>query len=144
MNDTVIVDIDGTICDSSHRMHHIEKDPKDWAAWYAGCIDDQPIEPILRLVKALSWDSRIVLVTGRSDTARVQTEAWLEKHWVSHERLLMRREGDHRPDTVVKAEIYRKHFEPGRVWLVLEDRARVVGMWRDLGLTCLQVRDGDY
>ena len=30
------------------------------------------------------------------------------------------------------------------VKFVLDDRNRVVEMWRSLGLTCLQVADGDF
>ena len=140
----IIVDIDGTICDATHRMHHIEHEPKNWDAWYAAVIHDAPIEPILNLVDALSGAYIIDLVTGRSDIARRETENWLTKHRVPYDRLLMRKEGDHRPDTIVKTEIYREHFTPGSVWFVLEDRNRVARMWRDLGLTCLQVSDGDY
>ena len=141
---TIIVDIDGTICDASHRMHLIEGEHKDWDAWYAGCSDDAPIEPVLQIVHILSHASRIDLVTGRNESSRAVTEAWLSKHAVRYDRLLMRGEHDRRPDDVVKAEIYRQHFEPGSVWFVLEDRDRVVRMWRGLGLTCLQVKDGNY
>ena len=53
--------------------------------------------------------------------------------------------GDRRPDVVVKKELYRRHIEPRyRVLCVLENRSRVVEMWRGLGLTCLQVAPGDF
>ena len=144
MTPTIIVDIDGTICDGSHRMHLIESEPKDWDAWYAGCSDDEPVQQILQLVDIVGHFSRVDLVTARSEVCREQTEAWLSKNGVRYNRLLMRKLGDHRPDTLVKTEIYREHFEPGSVWFALEDRDRVVKMWRDLGVTCLQVREGDY
>ena len=144
MTPTIIVDIDGTLCDASHRMHLIESEPKDWDAWYAAVVDDEPVQPILQLVDIIGHFSRVDLVTGRCEDSREQTEAWLSKNGVRYNRLLMRKLGDHRPDTLVKTEIYNKYFEPGSVWFALEDRDRVVKMWRDLGVTCLQVREGDY
>lgn len=140
----VIVDIDGTICDASHRLHLIERDPPDWEAWYAGCSEDKPVIPVLRVVDALAERYVIDIITGRKEDSRAVTEDWLKRHQVPYRDLLMRATADRRPDTVVKREIYRARYVVGEVWLVLEDRNRVVSMWREEGLTCLQVRDGDY
>ncbi len=37
---TVIFDIDGTLADCSHRLHHIQKDPADWDGFYEACEDE--------------------------------------------------------------------------------------------------------
>lgn len=140
----VIVDIDGTICDASHRLHLIERQPPDWEAWYAACDADEPVIPILRVVDALAERYVIDIITGRKEDSRAVTEAWLKRHEVPYRDLLMRATDDRRPDAVVKREIYRARYAVGEVWLVLEDRNRVVSMWREEGLTCLQVRGGDY
>ena len=60
--------------------------------------------------------------------------------------LLMRKDGDNRPDQIVKRELYERHVVGlYEVEGVLDDRAKVVRMWRDeLGLTCLQVADGNF
>jgi len=41
--DVVIVDIDGTLADVQHRIHHI-KGPgkKNWIKFFRGAPDDQP------------------------------------------------------------------------------------------------------
>ena len=31
----VICDIDGTLADVQHRLHHLEGDPKDWDGFFA-------------------------------------------------------------------------------------------------------------
>ena len=36
------------------------------------------------------------------------------------------------------------NFDIGNVLGVFEDRDRVVKMWRDLGITCFQVAEGDF
>jgi hypothetical protein len=57
----------------------------------------------------------------------------------------MRKTGDHRKDYVVKKEIHRKLIKPKyEVLFVLEDRNQAVNMWRQEGLTCLQVAPGDF
>ena len=59
--------------------------------------------------------------------------------------LFMRASGDTRKDEIVKLELFDAHVR-GKydVRLVLDDRDRVVRMWRSIGLTCLQVADGEF
>jgi hypothetical protein len=55
----------------------------------------------------------------------------------------MREAGDKCKDAIVKKELYETHIVPHyTVQFVLDDRDQAVAMWRDLGLTCLQVADG--
>jgi hypothetical protein len=91
-------------------------------------------------------DTAIILVSGREDRWRPQTERWLARHGIAYDGLFMRRRGDRRKDVVVKREIYEEHIE-GRytVRVVFDDRDQVVRLWRDdLGLPCFQVAWGDF
>jgi len=57
----------------------------------------------------------------------------------------MRKTGDSRKDSIVKREIFEEHIKGKyRIQFVLDDRNQVVEMWRQLGLTCLQVAEGDF
>ena len=57
----------------------------------------------------------------------------------------MRPEGDTRKDAILKREIYEREIRNRyNVAYVLDDRDQTVRVWRDLGLTCLQVADGDF
>jgi hypothetical protein len=57
----------------------------------------------------------------------------------------MRKYGDYRKDYVVKREIYEQLIAPDYdILCVLDDRNSVVDMWREIGLTCLQVAPGDF
>lgn len=59
--------------------------------------------------------------------------------------LYMRAEGDHRPDWVVKKELFLNEIcKKYDVKLVIDDRQQVVDMWRSLGLTCFQVAEGNF
>ena len=54
----------------------------------------------------------------------------------------MRADGDFRPDDVVNEEIFRRDIARlFNVIDVLEDRDRVVKMWRRLGPVCFQVAE---
>lgn len=133
----VLVDVDGTIALANGR------NPYDESTVSA----DLPNSDIIAVVRALHRDGhRLVVISGRTEASRPDTVAWLEQHLgAAINMLYLRAVGDRRPDIVVKQEIYRHHIEPRyRVVCVLEDRTRVVGMWRDLGLTCLQVAPGDF
>lgn len=143
----IIIDLDGTLCNVSHRVHHIQKEPKDWPAFFDACIDDTPNEAVTALVMmAIMSRHTILYVSGRPETHRHQTEVWLTQHGLDyHTRLLMRAEGDYRPDVEVKRELYEQHIKDRYdVLFTVDDRGVVVRMWRDLGLVCFQVAEGNF
>lgn len=142
----IIVDIDGTLADCSHRRHFVEARPKDWPGFYAAMANDGWNEMVMHVVGLLSGHLEVLVVTGRPDDHRDTTEQWLIDHpSFSYDELFMRKAGDFRPDTEVKREIYRREIAPHyEVVLVLDDRASVVDMWRAEGLQCWQVAEGDF
>jgi hypothetical protein len=162
----IIVDIDGTLADCTHRLHHIQKEPKDWDAFFAACGDDAPIKPMLDLILTLRscegegcWRGHnLLFVTGRPERTRAATVKWLRREgfdlwpyldsphprtWTP--RLYMRPDDTHADDDTVKRRLLEKirvdGYEPV---LAFEDRKRVVDMWRSEGLVCAQVADGDF
>lgn len=44
-----IFDIDGTIADCSHRLHFITGEHKNWDAFYDACLDDAPINDVIKM-----------------------------------------------------------------------------------------------
>lgn len=147
--DCIIVDLDGTIADCEHRRHFIERKPKNWDAFLdpVNIFNDPLIETIANVVRIFSQHYAIVYCSGRSASTYAITVDWLKKHelWNSPVALYMRNKGDKRPDFEIKAELLHKMRMDG--WnpvLVLDDRDSVVKMWREQGLTCLQVAEGDF
>lgn len=96
----------------------------------------------------LYWMFKIFFVTGRSEKVREITAEWLRQNVDNsfrQENLLMRPEGDKRPDYIVKKELYEKNIRGKyNVLGIFEDRTRVVKMWRELRLPCYQVAEGDF
>lgn len=146
MKDCYIFDIDGTLADCSHRLHHIHPRPaKDWRAYFAACLDDTPIPHIIELTWILEGKAAIVLVSGRSDECREATIQWLDKHEVPFQALYMRKAGDHRNDDILKSELLDKVLADGwRPIMAFDDRDRVVKMWRERGIPCAQVAEGNF
>jgi hypothetical protein len=57
----------------------------------------------------------------------------------------MREENDNRKDSVIKEEIFfREIFGKWNVKFVLDDRDQIVRTWRNIGLKCLQVAEGNF
>ena len=141
-----IFDIDGTLADISHRLHHIQKTPKDWTAFFADCGDDCPIPEIIAVACALKKAGHtIVYNTGRSEAIRDLTEEWLEDFGLPCGQVFMRPEGDHREDNIVKAELLAAIVESvGEISGVFEDRQQVVDMYRAKGLRVFQVAPGNF
>lgn len=141
-----IFDIDGTLANCSHRLHHIQKQPKDWTSFFAACGDDAPIAHIIELAQTLRLASAksLVFVSGRSDECRPATEMWLREHGLSG-ALYMRKAGDHRDDDIIKVEILSQvradGYEP---IMAFDDRDRVVAAWRAAGIPCAQIAPGNF
>jgi len=139
----IIVDIDGTIADHSHRRHFIESMPKDWEGYFNAASGDLCIAENVALVKALSRQNDIVFVTGRPERIRESTAKWLRTFLTTpYLTLFMRGDKDRRQDDVVKREILNKYIPKDQVKLVIDDRPRVIRMWREQGLDVLDVGDG--
>jgi hypothetical protein len=145
INKWIIVDLDNTICDIRHRLPFIKREQPQWDFFNAACVNDPPIYPIIALVNVLAGNGcMIAIITGRGEQWSVPTLEWLERHHVTHDLLLMRKRGDFRSDVIVKRELLNHNMAGKDIWFALEDRDRVVEMWRDIGLTCLQVAKGEY
>lgn len=145
MSRIVLCDLDGTLADVEHRVHHIKGDNNDWDAFYAACGSDTPIEPVIELVRALHGAGhQIHILSGRREDVRAITEAWLARHAVPYQRLVMRPVADLSHDDALKRRWVEADYVLDDVLLAIEDRNMVVAMYRALGLICLQMADGDF
>lgn len=87
----------------------------------------------------------VVFVSGREDKFRQPTLRFLQTIGLEVYPLFMRKTGDFRNDAIIKREIYDAEIKDKyHVLFVLDDRDRVVKMWRDLGIPCFQVNYGAF
>lgn len=146
MKPCVIFDIDGTLADVEHRQVWVRDGKKRWDKFNALMAEDAPKQDIIKLNHILyAAGQTIILCSGREEIHRDVTEKWLKDNDVKYHDLFMRRKMDFRKDSIVKKELLMDiraiGFEP---WIVFDDRNQVVDMWREEGLTCCQVAEGNF
>jgi hypothetical protein len=137
-----LCDIDGTLALRGDRS------PFDWSR----VGEDTANKPVITVARLLAARSGLIFMSGRMDQCRGGTRLWLHTFvcepplCTCKMPLMMRKDGDNRPDQIVKRELYERRVQGiYEVEGVLDDRDRVVKMWREeLGLTCLQVAPGNF
>lgn len=144
----IIVDLDGTLYDSTGRKHYVEdKKNRNFDKFHQASSFDPPNQWCLELIKRFEVDHQIIFCSGRHDTYRQITQDWLEKYGLGtiNYLLYMRKVNDYRADTIIKKEIYdlyiKKNYD---ILFVIDDRQSVVDMWRAEGLTVLHCAEGNF
>jgi hydroxymethylpyrimidine pyrophosphatase-like HAD family hydrolase len=144
----VVFDIDGTLANCEHRLHHVLSKPKNWPAFDAGIPNDTVIPQVAAMFFTLRDAGHdIVFATGRNDRSRDDTVAWLTANdfWCPLSHLYMRSKDDYRSDDIVKRELLDDIVADfgKKPDMVFEDRPRVVKMWRDNGIFVFDVKQKD-
>lgn len=151
----IIVDLDGTLSDSTHRQHYMQQKKKNWKAFYDEIINDPPNHDILWMLHA--WHdggAGIIYCSGRPEEQRPVTIQQLIKFkapaYFRNENgpmfpLYMRPSGDFRSDYIVKLELLEQMRADGFTpKIAIDDRDQVVKAWRSVGIRCLQVAEGNF
>lgn len=135
-----IFDLDGTLADVTPVRHFVDGTlgrHRDFDAFHRyACTEALPIKATVQKVREAEWAGRaVILVSGRQEKWRSLTLSWLTWHDIPWNRLWMRLDGDFRPDTVVKAGIYRTFIKPHfNVVKAHDDRPSICELWRSLGI----------
>lgn len=151
----VIFDLDGTLADIEERRQLAMKSGKmNWDIFFDpnNIKLDKPIQSIIYLYNKMIKDNEVdvMIFSGRSEITRQATLRWFKHHEIPYPQALkMRQEEDYTPDEELKKEWLHKIMDNFGLTIkdiifVVDDRSKVVKMWRELGLTCLQVAEGDF
>ena len=105
---------------------------------------------------------KVVIFSGRNDRSFHTTKQWLANHDVPFDLLVMRPDkfqGDSwpiadgnpatpdmrfMPDDILKKRMLDTFVDINDVFVVVDDRQKVVDMWRNLGLNTWQVAPGNF
>jgi len=144
----VIFDLDGTLALIDKRRDLATKNGKmNWNVFFnPDNIDlDTPNQAVIDMANMLySQDYIIYILSGRSDKTQDATIAWLDKHNVNYDLLIMRPQNQlYKKDSDLK-QSWLDTIGKDRVSMVFDDRNQVVDMWRQNGLPTFQVADGDF
>ena len=168
MQKTIIFDLDGTLANIDSRRD-ISMKPNgrlDWNVFAAPnsiLALDKPNAPVIKMAQMFKADGfKIVIFSGRYYRGFDATVQWLNDFKVPFDLLVMRPDKfkdkswpiadgnpatpDMRfmPDEILKKVMLDTFVDINDVFLVVDDRDKVVKMWRDLGLNTFQVAPGDF
>ena len=166
---TVIFDLDGTLANIDRRRDHALKMGKNgkmnWDEFFnpSHIAFDEPNEPVIKMAQLFKKDGfKIVIFSGRNDRMFDRTKEWLEWNDVPYDLLVMRPDKFQKdnfpvaagnpavsnwrfmPDEILKRKMLDAFVDIDDVFLVVDDRDKLVKMWRDLGLNTFQVAPGDF
>lgn len=144
--DCIIVDIDGTLA------HMTGRSPFDYDQVHTDAVDTAVRDIVHKYAFGEEYNpTHIIIVSGRDDTCKDVTEEWLKANAIPYAEIYMRdpnlvdEKGNKLDDTIIKKDIYEEWIKPRfNVKFVLDDRDRVVKMWREQGLKVLQVAEGNF
>jgi hypothetical protein len=165
--DTVIFDLDGTLANiDARRKKSLKPNGKlDWDVFFdpENISLDEPNLPVIKMAQLFAQDGfKIVIFSGRNDRSFLTTKSWLTRNRVPFHQLVMRPDkfkdesfpvaaGNpavsnmrFMPDEILKKAMLDIFVDIDDVFLVVDDRDKVVKMWRDLGLNTFQVAPGDF
>jgi hypothetical protein len=114
------------VADVRHRLVHLERQPKDWDAFFAAAESDGALSAGVARVTELAGSHDIVWLTGRPESLRDTTTAWIHAQGLPRGRLIMRRGHDRRPARIMKRAELRRLAATRTVAIVLDDDPAVV------------------
>lgn len=132
-----VVDLDGVLADVRHRVHHVQRRPKDWASFFAAAPDDPVLEEGRRVVEALAEVYQVVYLSGRPEACRSDTERWLARHRLPAAELRLRPRHDRRPSRVLKVEVLDELSRSLPVAVLVDDDPQVLAAARAAGYDVL-------
>jgi len=164
---TVIFDLDGTLADINERKQKSQLDngKMDWDIFFdpENIKLDKPKPEVIKCAQMFHQQGyKIVIFSGRNDRSFHTTQEWLAQHEVPYDLLVCRpdkfkdeswpvAEGNpatykmrFMPDQILKKEMLDTFVDIDDVFIIFEDRKKVVDMWRELGLTCFEVEEAIF
>ncbi len=155
LNTDVILCIDS----STGKKHYIYKDivlttnppqnkkwQPNWDKFHEACDLDIPIKPTIICFNQMvdCWGSDMVQIwSGRMESVREKTCRWLDLHVPFYNKNIvvkMRPVGDYTPDNELKEKWLDEALAEGKtIDFVVDDRKKVVEMWRRRGIFVFDV-----
>ena len=165
----ILFDLEGVLANFEHRRHFVDRHTSfgdfdselqpDWKSFYEDCLDDPPIDEVGRaLYDFMASDAchDIEIWSGRCESVREKTEAWLSYHFPAFfhgsidgksylKSIKMRPIGDATPLYRLKEQWYDMHNveHPNKnIEFVFESDPECVKMWRRRGVFVFDVNQG--
>ncbi len=141
----IIFDLDGTLCECEHRVHYMRERPKRREEFHSACIFDGVVAAVKALIDMAETSGiKVILLSARPIRFKALTEEWLTKNAIYYDQLILSSYPE-LSDPEYKIKMYRELIEPFYdVIFAIDDRDTVVRMWRDNGVTCLDIANNHF
>lgn len=139
----ILVDMDATLFlnTNGRPFYGDDLEPTD-------ILKDEPIPATITLVKAYQATGNLVIgLSGREDKPQIRacTLKQCQNVGINLDALILRPIGSRKRGDASKKELFEDNIKyKYYVDFVLDDSTKVVQMYRDLGLTCLQPNEGKF
>ena len=145
----VIYDLDGTLAINKERLSKsVNKSGNiNWKKFLSNDLIAKDLPNIQTIKTANLFHQngfKVYIFSGRSESTKDATIKWLKKYEIKYDLLKMRRKNDNRPDEIIKKEFVVELNILDKIFLIFDDRDKVVRMWRSMSLTCFQVAEGAF
>jgi hydroxymethylpyrimidine pyrophosphatase-like HAD family hydrolase len=136
----IIVDIDETLTDSTHRQRFLTKNKHTRQKFYELMDKDLPIYPTIFLVRSLFKNHTILLVTGRPKRFKNKTVDQMYRFGVNYHKLYMREDDDFRSNADYKESVITKIKNDGFLpTLAIDDNPKTIAMYKQKKILSLKV-----
>ncbi len=127
-------DIDGTLAHMDGK-----RGPFHWHMVGVDSVD----ESVAETLRLLNMSSFIIILSGRDEVCRPETEKWLNDNDIPYNRLYMRPKGSMEKDTIVKKRLFDENIKDKfRIIGIFDDRPVVIRMWKSMGIKVFDCGDG--
>lgn len=143
----VIVDVDGTLCDITGVLRYLDgteygfdkrgRPIKNFDKFHEAAIFCPPNQQALDYCAQAHADGHaLVVVTARMEQHRYATTQWLHNTLDPYpwKGPMMRREGDYRPDTEIKYDIFMQLQQHVDIVGAIDDNPNIIDLWRSLDI----------
>ena len=127
----IILDLDGT-----SRIAH--------SGYGNSLYHQQRFAEAMEHFMAKASQINVILLSARPARFKALTEEWLAKNNIHYDQLILSNYPE-LTDPEFKLKMYRELIEPyADVIFTVDDRDTVVRMWREIGLTCLDIAGNHF
>ena len=137
MQDAVIFDMDGTLCDVRQIRHLVMGTSRNFEKFHRESVNCPPHSHVVEAAhKVRAGGHAVLIVTARKAKFRNHTAMWLALNGVPSDAMLMRADHDNRKDVEVKRDILRqirRTWNPIHAW---DDNPSIISLWEEEGIPC--------
>jgi len=140
----IIVDLEGTLTNCAHRIHHYNN--KNYDEWNDLFYKDLPNDDLLGILrKYQTLDVAVIICTAKNITYQNEVESWLSRYsyLALSDDIMYRSINDNRPSVFVKKELLDSIKTSYDVICAYDDRKDICDMYEKQGIKAVLVECED-